>query len=149
MKRYFRLVAAFVALAALLVPAVVVAQQTESRIMGRVLDDCKAAMPGVTVTVTSKQTGAVRTRGLRGGDGTYTVTNLGPGTYTVLFELSGFATQSRDVLLGVGQLESIDMTLGVASVQEAVTVTADSPSSTSRPRISASTSRRKKSTTCR
>ena len=125
MKRYFRLVAAFVALAALLVPTVVVAQQTESRIMGRVLDDSKAAMPGVTITVTSKQTGAVR-NSVSGGDGTYTITNLRPGTYTVLFELSGFATQSRDVLLGVGQVESIDMVMAVAQVQEAVTVTADS-----------------------
>jgi len=122
MKRYFRLVAALVALA--FAPAVVVAQQTESRIVGRVLDDSKAAMPGVTVTVTSKQTGAVR-NAVSGGDGTYAVTNLNPGTYTVLFELSGFATQSRDVLLGVGQLETVDMTMGVASLQEAVTVTAD------------------------
>ena len=125
MKRYFRLAAALVALAALLVPAVVLAQQTESRIVGRVLDDSKAAMPGVTVTVTSKQTGTVR-NAVSSGDGTYAVTNLGPGTYTVLFELSGFATQSRDVILGVGQLETIDMTMGVAALQEAVTVTADS-----------------------
>ncbi len=113
MKRYFRLVGAFVALAALLVPAVVVAQQTESRIMGRVLDDSKAAMPGVTITVTSKQTGAMR-NSVSDGDGTFTITNLRPGTYTVLFELSGFATQSRDVLLGVGQVESLDMTMAVA-----------------------------------
>ncbi len=125
MKRYFRFVAAFIALAVLMVPAAVVAQQTESRVTGRVLDDSKAAMPGVTVTVTSKQTGAVRTT-ISGGDGSYAVTNLGPGTYTVLFELSGFATQSRDVLLGVGQLETVDVTLGVAGLQEAVTVSADS-----------------------
>ena len=125
MKRYFRFVAAFIALAVLMVPAAVVAQQTESRVTGRVLDDSRAAMPGVTVTVTSKQTGAVRTT-ISGGDGSYAVTNLGPGTYTVHFELSGFATQSRDVLLGVGQLETVDVTMGVAGLQEAVTVSADS-----------------------
>ncbi len=125
MKRLFRFVAAIVALAAVTTPGTVFAQQTESRITGRVLDDSKAAMPGVTVTVTSKGTGAVRTA-VTGGEGEYTVTNLGPGTYTVVFELSGFANQSRDALLGVGQLETVDVTLAVASLQEAVTVTAES-----------------------
>jgi hypothetical protein len=57
MKRYFRLVTAIVALAALLMPAFVMAQQTESRIAGRILDDSKAAIPGVTVTIhVDKQT---------------------------------------------------------------------------------------------
>src|SRR5204862_6651776 len=88
MNRSMRFVAVALALAIVIVPAAVFAQQTESRIAGRVLDDSKAAMPGVTVEVTSKSTGAVRTA-VPGGDGTYTVTNLGPGAYTVKFELSG------------------------------------------------------------
>ena len=65
------------------------AQQTESRILGRVLDQSGAALPGVTVTVTSKSTGAERTA-VTDGDGTYTVTNLAPGPYTVRAELAGF-----------------------------------------------------------
>ena len=125
MKRLFRFVATVVALTAVMSPGAVFAQQTESRITGRVLDDSKAAMPGVTVTVTSKTTGAVRTA-VTGGEGEYTVTNLGPGTYTIAFELSGFSNQSREALLGVGQLETVDVTMGVASLQEAVTVSAES-----------------------
>ena len=112
MKRVFRFVAAVVALmqrrrlpAAALRAADRVAYHRPGA--GR---SSRAAMPGVTVTVTSKQTGAVRTA-VTGGEGEYTVTNLGPGTYTVAFELSGFANQSREVLLGVGQLETIDVTL--------------------------------------
>ena len=51
-------------------PALALAQQTESRITGRVLDQSQAALPGVTVTVTSKRTGAVRTD-VTDGEGTY------------------------------------------------------------------------------
>ena len=125
MKRVFRLIVGVAMLISVGLPLPAVAQQTESRIAGRVLDSSRAAIPGATVTVTSKQTGAVRTA-VTGDEGTYAVTNLGPGTYVVAFELSGFAGQSRDVLLGVGQLESIDVTLAVATLQEAVTVSAES-----------------------
>ena len=125
MKLYFRFVATILALVALSLPASALAQQTESRITGRVLDDSKASMPGTTVTVTSRQTGSVRTT-VVDADGTFAVTNLGPGTYTILFELSGFASQTREVLLGVGQFETVDVTLGVAALQEAVTVSAES-----------------------
>ena len=124
MKR-FRVIAIILALAAFSLPVAAFAQQTESRIIGRLLDDSKAAMPGVTVTATSRQTGAVRTV-VSSGDGSYTITNLAPGSYTVLFELSGFAPQTREVVLGVGQLETVDLTLGVATLQEAVTVSAES-----------------------
>jgi len=54
------------------------AQQTESRITGRVLDQSQAALPGVTVTVTAKATAAVRTA-VTDGEGNCAITNLGPG----------------------------------------------------------------------
>jgi len=79
------------------------AQQTESRIVGRVIDQSDAALPGATVTVTSKATSAIRTA-ITEADGAYGVTNLAPGTYTVVVELSGFQTQTREVVLGVGQV---------------------------------------------
>ena len=100
------------------------AQQTESRITGRVLDQSQGALPGVTVTVTSKATGAVRTD-VTDGEGNYAVTNLGPGTYDVQIELAGFAPKTREVVLGVGQIERVEVELGVAHVQEHVTVNAD------------------------
>ena len=58
----------------------------------------------MTITVTSAQTGAVRTE-VTEADGSYVVTNLGPGTYTVQAELQGFATRTKHVVLGVGQVE--------------------------------------------
>ena len=107
-------------------PAPVFAQQLESRIVGKLVDESKGALPGVTVTITSKQTGAVRTA-VTSEDGGYVLTNLPPGTYVVQFELSGFATQTREVTLGVGQVETVDSTITVAGVQEAVTVSASAP----------------------
>ncbi len=102
------------------------AQQIESRIIGKVVDQSGAALPGVTVTVTAQQTGAVRTE-VTEADGAYTVTNLGPGTYVVAFELSGFGTKQETVVLGLGQVQTTDAALGVAGVTEQVTVTAVSP----------------------
>lgn len=118
--------AAAVMILAAAAPCPLLAQQTESRVVGRLLDDTRAAMPGVTVTATSRQTGAVRTA-VTTEDGSFAITNLGPGTYTIAFELAGFATQTREVTLGLGQIETIDLTLAVASVQEAVTVSAAAP----------------------
>ena len=77
------LVAALALVVSAVVPGPVAAQQTESRIVGRLVDDTKGSIPGATVTVTSSQTGAVRTV-VSEGDGSFTVTNLGPGTYVVL-----------------------------------------------------------------
>ena len=102
------------------------AQQTESRIVGKVLDQSKAALPGVTVTVTLKTTGATRPA-VTNGDGSFAVTNLGPGTYVVVAELSGFQTERREVVLGVGQVETVAVELGVSGVTEQVTVSADAP----------------------
>jgi len=101
----------------------VLAQQTESRILGRLVDESQGTLPGATISVTSRSTGVVRTV-VTDADGTYVVTNLAPGAYTVQAELSGFGTQTREIVLGVGQVETLDVTLGVAGLQEAVTVSA-------------------------
>ncbi len=102
------------------------AQQTESRIVGKLLDQSQSALPGVTVTVTSSQTGAVRTA-VTEADGMYVVTNLGPGTYVVKFELSGFNPQQQTAVLGVGEVKPVDVTLVIASVAEQVTVQGNAP----------------------
>ena len=81
------------------------AQQTESRIVGVLVDQQMGTMPGVTITVTSAATGAVRTE-VTEGDGSYIITNLAPGAYTVQAELQGFGTQTKQVVLGIGQVEN-------------------------------------------
>jgi len=116
----------FVLLPFTAVPALSLAQQTESRIAGKVLDQSQGTLPGVTVTVTSRATGAARTD-VTDANGVYAITNLGPGTYEVKIELAGFAPKTREVVLGVGQSERVEVELGVASVQEQVTVSASAP----------------------
>ena len=94
----------------------VFAQQTESRIIGRLVDDSQGALPGATINVTSRATGVVRTV-VSETDGTYAVTNLAPGAYTVQAELSGFGNKTREIVLGVGQIETVDITLAVAGLR--------------------------------
>jgi len=100
------------------------AQQTESRIVGRLLDESRAALPGVTVTVTSAETGQVRTT-VTDTDGSFAVTNLSRGTYAILCELPGFANVTRQVVLGVGQNEAMELLMSVAGITEAVQVNAE------------------------
>ncbi len=102
------------------------AQQTESRIVGRVLDQSGAAMPGATITITSQETGATRVD-VAGADGSFTITNLSPGTYEVKAELDGFQAATTQAVLGVGQVASQTLTLGVATLTETVTVSAAAP----------------------
>jgi hypothetical protein len=107
-------------------PASTFAQQTESRILGKVVDQSQGALPGVTVTITSKTNGGVRTV-VTEGDGSYIVTNLAPGAYLVQVELSGFQARTREVVLGVAQVEHIEIELGVATLSEEVKVSAAAP----------------------
>src|SRR5688572_24762014 len=110
--------------AACLVGSPVAAQQTESRIIGTVTDQNSGVLPGVTVTVTARATGAVRTV-VTDDQGRYTVTNLRPGVYAVALELSGFASSTRDVSVGVGESKPVDVSMSVAAVAETVTVTGE------------------------
>jgi hypothetical protein len=110
----------------LCLPVLAAAQQTESRIIGRITDSSGGVLPGVTVTVTSTQTGATRTV-VTEGNGSYTLTNLSAGPYKVAFQLDGFGSAERTVVLGVGDVKSADVALSVGGVTEAVNVTAEAP----------------------
>jgi Carboxypeptidase regulatory-like domain/TonB dependent receptor len=106
----------------LAIPAV--AQQTESRIFGKITDANGGVLPGATVTITAEKTGAVRTA-VVDADGRYIVTNLTPGQYTVSVELNGFAPNRGSVAVGAGDAKPLDLSLAVAGVSEAVTVTGE------------------------
>jgi hypothetical protein len=101
--------------------------QATSTINGRVLDQGDAVLPGVTVTVTNQNTGVARTT-VSNGEGVFFLPGLEPGVYNVMTELTGFQSSMRqDVTLGVNATISIDFKMGLAGLNEAVTVTGAAP----------------------
>ena len=121
--RRFAVLTLLVALA--IAPAM--AQERFSGLTGEVRDASGAVLPGATVTITNKENGKLYTA-VTGSDGVYRILDLEPGRYGVKFELSGFQpSEVPDVVLLLGKTLAIDSTLKVGTVQEAVTVTAESP----------------------
>ena len=98
---------------------------TVRRINGIVTDASDAVLPGATVTITSKTTGAIRTV-VTNSDGGYHVPDLDPGRYAVTVELMGFArVELQDVNVLLGRTLKVDATLKVGDFSEVVNVTAD------------------------
>jgi hypothetical protein len=103
------------------------AQIDQGRLTGTVTDTQSAVLPGVTVTARSPSLMGVRSV-VTGADGKYSIAPLPSGEYELTFELAGFSTLKRGNLkLGLGQILTVDTQLQLASLQESVTVSAESP----------------------
>jgi hypothetical protein len=103
------------------------AAQQMVTINGKVVDAAGLPMPGTTVVVTEQATGFTRTV-VTAETGGFTVPNLPPGTYTIAFQMTGFAEQKRrDVRLAAGGTTTIDVAMQMAGLQEAVDVVAQAP----------------------
>ena len=103
------------------------AQEFRGRINGTVTDNTGAVLPGVTVTASSPALIQPQVQ-VTGGDGSYRFLALNPGVYTIDFELTGFQNVKRqDVRVIINQTLTVDQQLNVATLQETVTVTGDSP----------------------
>ncbi len=112
--------------AALLLPRVVWAQgETTSAILGQVTDSSNAAIPEATVTVISGETGLKRTAKTDDG-GRFNFPQLKPGAYTVKVEAQGFEPQQADnVVSGLGQKQTVNLTLRVAHSTQTVEVSSE------------------------
>jgi hypothetical protein len=96
-------------------------------INGRVTDASDAVMPGVTVTITSPSQMGVRTE-VTDADGNYRFSAVTPGDYVVAFELAGFSSvRNEGIRVSLGFTATVNTQLKVASLQESVTVTGQSP----------------------
>ena len=94
------IVAMIVLCACAAIPAA--AQQTTGNIQGRITDNQKAAVPGVTVTAKNARPVSPAPRS-RDAEGIYRLNALPVGTYDLHAELAGFAPYERKgVVVNVG-----------------------------------------------
>jgi hypothetical protein len=108
----------------LLVPAVR-AQFATGNVYGTVNDSSGAVLPGATISLTGGTIGARSTTS--GSQGDFRFLNLDPGTYTLAVSLTGFSTVKRNVIVNTGQSVTLSFSLGVARVQETITIEGSSP----------------------
>ena len=108
----------------LFVPFVMAQSSGTSGLAGVITDPSGAAIPNVTVTLTSNATGAVRTA-ITGTDGTYKFSLLPPGDYKVRFGANGFKTaEVASFTLNVTETPSLDRVMEVGAQSEQITVEA-------------------------
>jgi len=96
--------------------------ETTSAIVGTVTDPSGAVLPGATVTVTNVENGLKRL--VKTDDsGRFSFPQLKPGTYAVKAEADRFeAQQNNTVSAGLGQKQTVDFKLNIASATESILV---------------------------
>ena len=109
-----------------LVPLRLVAQVTTADVVGTVSDSTGALLPGVTMTARNEATGNVETAVTDAG-GNFQILRLPPGRYRLTTDLQGFKTVDSDVTLAIGDRFRLNLSLEVGSVEEHLTVTAQTP----------------------
>ncbi|WP_263383345.1 TonB-dependent receptor [Granulicella arctica] len=98
------------------------AQQTGSTVRGVVADPDSAVIPGATVTLTPASGKASTTESQ--SDGTYTVRNLAPGTYSITVTMNGFATFVRQgVKIASAQTLTLDAKMAIQDQEQVIQVT--------------------------
>ncbi len=108
-------------------PALAQSTAVNGTIEGTVTDNTGAVLPGVTVTVTSPDTGAERVA-VTNESGLYRATLLPLGGYRVVAELQGFKKfEQTGINVGAGQTATVDVALQVGALTETISVTADAP----------------------
>jgi len=129
MTRWFTRLAVLLLATAVAVPAFAQGGGASSTgtIQGRVADAQGAVLPGVTVTATSPSMIGQQTS-VTSESGTYRFPAVPPGTYTLTYELAGFNTFRREgVQITLGFTANVNVELTLATLQETVTVTGESP----------------------
>jgi hypothetical protein len=96
-------------------------------IQGRVVDAQGAVLPGVAVTATSPALLGPQTT-ITSETGNYRFPAVPPGVYSLTYELAGFNTVRREgIQITLGFTGNVNVELQLATLQETVTVTGESP----------------------
>ena len=111
----------------ILIGGLVAAQESTGRIIGTVTDDQGQPLPGVTVEATSpKMVGGANA--ITDESGVYRLLALSSGIYRLRFTLQGFNTVIREgIVLNLEQTLTVDISMEVATIAEAVTVLGEAP----------------------
>jgi hypothetical protein len=124
LRNILRSFSVLVVLALLAGAASVFAQSAATGIHGDVADPSGAVIPGATITVTTPS-GKVAATATSSATGSYSVTPLAPGIYSVDIMEQGFAPFHADnITVVAGQLRKLDAVLSIAVQQQQVEVKA-------------------------
>ena len=114
-------------IAALALSGTTFGQGGDSSLRGTIADESGAVLPGVTITATSLALISAATA-VSDSSGTYRLLNLPPGDYVLESSLSGFATVRQEgIVLRAGVIFDVNVTMTISTIQETVTVTAETP----------------------
>jgi hypothetical protein len=99
----------------------------DATMTGAVTDQSGAVLPGATVTITARANGRVF-ESVSNERGEYRLVGLPPGVYDAKVELAGFAgVVTNEIELLVGQNAHVPFTMKLATLDETITVTSESP----------------------
>ena len=103
------------------------AQVDTGTILGTIKDQSGGVLPGATVTVTHEGQGFSLSTVTR-EDGTFIITPVRTGSYTVRVEFPGFRnTERRGIGVSIQQSAVVDFALDTGTLTEDVVVTANAP----------------------
>ncbi len=100
------------------------AQTYQGGVRGAVRD-ANGVVPGADVTLVNEETTVARTT-VSNAVGEYAFPNVVPAVYTVRASVSGFKTfESRGIRVGTQEFLTLDLSLEVGELREAITVRGD------------------------
>ena len=100
---------------------------TTATVIGTIADSSGGTLPGVTVNLSGSSMMGIQST-VSSEEGSYRFVAIPPGEYMLTFELPGFSTVTRNAVRLTGNFTAnINVTMGVAALEENVTVSGASP----------------------